>query len=141
MLDTSVVLTIFQIIVRLNSSKRPGPSYRTYYNHECHGQHTLAGSCHVDSRLLHQSHLYRLLLHPLAKFPGPKLADITRYYEGYYDVVQNGQYTIRIAEMHKQYGTLLTPWQSSDIGVLTASCRSNRENQPTRASHQRPIIL
>lgn len=48
--------------------------------------------------------VYRLFLHPLAKFPGPKLAAITRYYEGYYDVVQNGQYTFRIAEMHKQYG-------------------------------------
>lgn len=48
---------------------------------------------------------YRLFLHPLARFPGPKLAAITRYYEGYHDVVRNGQYTFRIAEMHKQYGT------------------------------------
>jgi hypothetical protein len=47
---------------------------------------------------------YRLYLHPLAKFPGPKLAAITRYYEAYYDIVQNGQYTFRIAEMHKKYG-------------------------------------
>lgn len=51
--------------------------------------------------------VYRLLLHPLAKFPGPKLAAITRYYEGYYDVVQNGQYTFRIAEMHRQYGPIV----------------------------------
>lgn len=48
---------------------------------------------------------YRLFLHPLAKFPGPKLAAITRYYEAYYDVVQNGQYTFKIAQLHKQYGT------------------------------------
>lgn len=52
--------------------------------------------------------VYRLFLHPLAKFPGPKLAAITRYYEGYYDLVQNGQYTFRIAEMHKQYGKPFT---------------------------------
>lgn len=50
---------------------------------------------------------YRLLLHPLAKFPGPKLAAVTRYYEGYYDVVRNGQYTFRIAEMHERYGRYL----------------------------------
>lgn len=54
---------------------------------------------------------YRVFLHPLAKFPGPKLAAITRYYEAYYDVVQNGQYEFRIAEMHRRYGKLTLPLQ------------------------------
>lgn len=48
--------------------------------------------------------LYRLHLHPLARFPGPKLAAVTRLYEGYYDLYQSGQYTFKIAELHKQYG-------------------------------------
>lgn len=73
--------------------------------------------------------VYRLFLHPLAKFPGPKLAALTRYYEAYYDVVQNGQYTFKIAELHREYGTL-----SSDSSILNrvliAASRSNRENQP-----------
>jgi hypothetical protein len=47
---------------------------------------------------------YRLFLHPLARFPGPRLAALTLWYETYYDVVQNGQYIFRIVEMHKKYG-------------------------------------
>jgi hypothetical protein len=48
--------------------------------------------------------LYRLYLHPLARFPGPKLAAVTRLYEGYYDIYHSGQYTFKISELHKQYG-------------------------------------
>lgn len=47
---------------------------------------------------------YRLFLHSLARFPGPRLAAISRWYEGYYDVVLGGQYTAKIAELHKTYG-------------------------------------
>lgn len=47
---------------------------------------------------------YRLLLHPLAKFPGPRLAAITRYYEAYYDVWKGGMYIFKIKEMHDKYG-------------------------------------
>ncbi|KAF7950152.1 hypothetical protein EAE96_007447 [Botrytis aclada] len=49
----------------------------------------------------------RLFLHPLAKFPGPKIAAITRYYEAYYDIFENGQYTFKIVEMHKKYGPII----------------------------------
>lgn len=50
--------------------------------------------------------LYRLYFHPLAKFPGPKLAAITRYFEAYYDVIRGGQYTFKISELHQKYGKL-----------------------------------
>ncbi|KAK2595091.1 hypothetical protein QQS21_007176 [Conoideocrella luteorostrata] len=50
---------------------------------------------------------YRLYLHPLAKFPGPKLAAVTRLYEGYYDLYKQGQYTFKIADLHKQYGPII----------------------------------
>ncbi|KAF2971356.1 hypothetical protein GQX73_g2178 [Xylaria multiplex] len=51
--------------------------------------------------------VYRLFWHPLARFPGPKLAAVTRYVEAYYDVVCNGQYEFKIAEMHEKYGPII----------------------------------
>ncbi|KAI1295181.1 trichodiene oxygenase [Xylaria venustula] len=50
---------------------------------------------------------YRLTLHPLSRFPGPKLAAITRWYEAYYDVILDGQYTSRIKELHEKYGPII----------------------------------
>jgi hypothetical protein len=50
---------------------------------------------------------YRLILHPLARFPGPRLAAISRWYEAYYDVVLNGQYTSQILKLHKVHGISL----------------------------------
>jgi hypothetical protein len=48
--------------------------------------------------------IYRLFLHPLAKYPGPKLAALSNWYEFYYDVVQQGRFTFHIQELHKIYG-------------------------------------
>ena len=48
--------------------------------------------------------IYRLYLSPLAKFPGPKLAALTRCYEAYYDIVLKGQFGFNIQDMHKKYG-------------------------------------
>ena len=50
--------------------------------------------------------LYRVYFSPLAKFPGPKLAALTLWYEFYYDVVKRGRYTWKIGELHQQYGML-----------------------------------
>jgi hypothetical protein len=48
--------------------------------------------------------IYRLFLHPLAKFPGPKLAALTTWYEGYYDVIKKGRFTFHLETLHKRYG-------------------------------------
>lgn len=48
--------------------------------------------------------IYRLVLSPLAKFPGPKLAALTRKYESYYEAVQNYEYLWKIKEWHQKYG-------------------------------------
>ncbi|RYP84871.1 hypothetical protein DL769_001065 [Monosporascus sp. CRB-8-3] len=47
--------------------------------------------------------VYRLYLTPSAKFPGPKLAALTFWYEFYYDVWQEGQYTWKIRDLHRKY--------------------------------------
>lgn len=47
---------------------------------------------------------YRLFLSPLAKFPGPKLAAATSWYELYYDIVKRGKYIFEIEKMHDKYG-------------------------------------
>ncbi|RMZ13420.1 hypothetical protein D0860_02550 [Hortaea werneckii] len=50
---------------------------------------------------------FRLLLHPLARVPGPKIAAITGWYEFYWDCPKSGQYVFRIRDMHKRYGPIV----------------------------------
>ncbi|GAW11396.1 hypothetical protein ANO14919_007400 [Xylariales sp. No.14919] len=51
--------------------------------------------------------IYNLYFHPLAGFPGPKIAAASGLYEFYYDVVKKGQYLYKIEEMHRQYDSHL----------------------------------
>ena len=48
--------------------------------------------------------VYRVTLHPLAKFPGPRLAATTEWYEFYHDIVQQGKFIWHIQKLHDQYG-------------------------------------
>lgn len=48
--------------------------------------------------------VYSVYFGPLAKFPGPKLAAATLWYEFYYDVILQGRYTFKIKELHEKYG-------------------------------------
>lgn len=50
---------------------------------------------------------YRLYLHPLARFPGPKIAAVTSWYEAYFEIVLKGQYSRQISKLHDQYGMLI----------------------------------
>ncbi|KAL6249853.1 hypothetical protein RBB50_003709 [Rhinocladiella similis] len=51
--------------------------------------------------------VYRLYFHPIAHFPGPKLAGLTRWYEFYYELVLKGQMTFHIQELHRKYGPIV----------------------------------
>jgi cytochrome P450 len=49
----------------------------------------------------------RLLFSPIAKFPGPKLAALTHWYEFYYEIILKGQFTFKIRELHSKYGPIV----------------------------------
>ncbi|KAF2120024.1 benzoate 4-monooxygenase cytochrome P450 [Lophiotrema nucula] len=52
--------------------------------------------------------IYRVYLHPLSKFPGPKLAALTFWYEFYHEIYPHRlRYMWKIEELHKQYGPIV----------------------------------
>jgi hypothetical protein len=53
--------------------------------------------------------VHRLYLAPVAKFPGPRVAALTFWYEFYFDVIRGGAYVYEIERMHQQYGRSASP--------------------------------
>ncbi|KAK0436273.1 cytochrome P450 [Armillaria borealis] len=51
--------------------------------------------------------VYRLLLHPLKSFPGPRLAALTGWYQTYYEVFCDGLFVQKLEELHKLYGPVV----------------------------------
>lgn len=61
---------------------------------------------------------YRLVLSPLAKYPGPKIAAASNWYEFYYDVIKQGNFTAHIQTLHDKYGMFFELQRASHGPVL-----------------------
>lgn len=61
--------------------------------------------------------VYRLSpFHPLHKFPGPKLAAASYFYEIWFDLIKGGQYTFEIKRLHDIYGNLIC--NSTELRII-----------------------
>ena len=58
--------------------------------------------------------IYRLTLHPLARFPGPFLCRISYLQQCYYEAILDGKFLERLPEYHRKYGKLLSSCIESD---------------------------
>ncbi|KAK4197369.1 putative cytochrome P450 E-class, group IV, partial [Triangularia verruculosa] len=59
--------------------------------------------------------IYRLFLSPLSKFPGPKLAAATGWYQSYFELATWAKGHFKIKELHDKYGPIIriNPWEIS----------------------------
>jgi hypothetical protein len=77
--------------------------------------------------------VYRLYFCPIAKFPGPKIAALTFWYEFYYDIILRGQYVYKIQELHGKYGPIvrINPYELhvSDPNYYETLCAGDRKKR------------
>ncbi|KAF2235666.1 cytochrome P450 monooxygenase-like protein [Viridothelium virens] len=51
--------------------------------------------------------IYNAYLHPLARFPGPRTAAVTRYWKAFVECIQNRSFCHVLEELHKEHGDVL----------------------------------
>ena len=98
----------------------------------------ILGAVAVESTVI----IYRLYFHPLTRFPGPKLAAATHWYEFFVDVFvgQGNTFYNQVDRMHARYGS---PYQgkSVDSRLIILTSRSNRPDYARRNTHKGPKMV
>ncbi|EKM57594.1 uncharacterized protein PHACADRAFT_206486 [Phanerochaete carnosa HHB-10118-sp] len=51
--------------------------------------------------------VYNVYFHPLSRFPGPKLAAASLWWQAYLDLWENGSLSSKLAELHATYGEIV----------------------------------
>jgi hypothetical protein len=78
---------------------------------------------------------YTFYWHPLARFPGPPLAALTRFYRAYIDISWKHSFVHHLGELHKKYGMCIPPFRIAPQPVLIGNrnfCRRHYPNWPER---------
>lgn len=60
----------------------------------------------IDELVCSRSPAATVFFSPLAKYPGPKLAALTTWYEAYFDIWLGGHFFKKMDGLHKEYGML-----------------------------------
>ncbi|EKM58550.1 uncharacterized protein PHACADRAFT_193681 [Phanerochaete carnosa HHB-10118-sp] len=51
--------------------------------------------------------VYNVYFHPLSRFPGPKLAAASLWWQAYLDLWENGSLSLKLVELHATYGEIV----------------------------------
>ncbi|QQK39618.1 Cytochrome P450 [Penicillium digitatum] len=88
--------------------------------------------------------VYRLFFHPLARFPGPKLAAATNLYGAYWTLIKGGQYTLKLPELHRRYGPIVRTYPDElhihDVDAYNKVFSVGTKLEKTRRFYDHPLL-